>query len=383
MIYDFDRIIDRRASESIKWHHHADGVLPLWVADMDFESPAPVIKALQSRVEHGIFGYPGEPERLKNAIRDRLVRLYEWQVDLEAIIILPGVISGFNLACRTFARPGQGVLVQTPVYPPFLSAPHHAGLIRQEMELTRGADGSYSVDFAAFEAAITDQTRLFILCNPHNPVGRVFRRDELEQMGEICQRHNLVICSDEIHCDLIFSGQKHCPIASLTPEVAARTVTLMAPSKTFNIAGLNCAFAVIQDEDLRRQFQLSRHGLVGGANLLGLIAALAAYEEGQSWLDELLFYLEDNRDFLIRTIQTKMPEIKVHAPEGTYLAWLDCRQLNLEPSACQFFIEQARVALNDGANFGRGGAGFARLNFGCPRSLLEEALERMQAALRK
>jgi cystathionine beta-lyase len=229
MTDDFDRLIDRRHSDSIKWNCHDEDVLPLWVADMDFRSPEPVIRALHERVEHGVFGYGSDAQpELRRVLVDRLDRLYGWKVAPEALNFLPGVIRGFNMACRTAAVPGDGVLMQTPVYPPFLRAPDYAGLTRDEMQLTRRPDGYYTVDFDAFEAAITPRTRLFILCNPHNPVGRVFTREELERMAEICLRRDLVICSDEIHCDLLFRGSRHVPIATLAPEVAARTITLIA-----------------------------------------------------------------------------------------------------------------------------------------------------------
>ncbi|MCR4406738.1 MAG: PatB family C-S lyase [Anaerolineae bacterium] len=383
MAYNFDQLIDRRHSDSEKWHYYGDDVLPLWVADMDFMSPEPVIHALRQRVEHGVFGYGMEPPELREVIVDRLRGLYGWQVSAEALIFLPGVVSGFNLACRAVASPGEGVLVQTPVYPPILKAPVNAGLIRDEMELTRQADGRYVVDYDVFEQTITDRTRIFILCNPHNPVGRVFRRDELERMAEICLRHHVVICSDEIHCDLVFQGSRHLPIAALAPEIAKRTITLMAPSKTYNIAGLNCAVAIVENDELRTRLLAVRAGLVGGVNIMGYTAALAAYRDGQPWLEEVLRYLEDNRDFLLRYVGEHLPGISMSKPEGTYLGWLDCRRAGIPGNPHEFFLREARVALNDGADFGQGGEGFVRLNFGCPRSTLVEALDRMKAALRQ
>jgi cystathionine beta-lyase len=320
---------------------------------------------------------------LTQVIVDRMADRYGLQVLPEQVVLVPGVVTGFNLIARAMAAPGEGVLIQTPVYPPFLSAPRSAGLQRQEMELTYCPDGSYSIDYDAFEAAITDQTRLFILCNPHNPVGKVFRRDELERMAEICLRHKVVICSDEIHCDLIYSGYQHIPIASLQPEIAQNSLTLIAPSKTFNIAGLACSAAIIPNPLLRNKLQSIRNGLVGSVNLLGQVAGLAAYRDGQPWLDELLAYLEANRDFLFDFVKNELPGIHMSKPEGTYLAWLDCRKARISDgiSPCEFFIKNARVAMNDGAAFGQGGQGFARLNFGCPRSMLAEALERMKKAL--
>ncbi len=382
MIYDFDQIINRRGTNSNKWNHYAENILPMWVADMDFVSPQPVVEALARRVEHGVFGYPDKNEPLKQAFQDWLAARFDWQVDLEALILIPGVVTGFNLACHAMGgSDGGGVLMQTPVYYPFLSAPPNAGMQRQEMELTLRSDGSYEIDYEAFEASITDQTRLFILCSPHNPVGRVFRKGELERMAEICLRHGVTICSDEIHGDLVFSGHRHIPIASLDPEIAAHTVTLMAPSKTFNLAGLECSFAVIENPDLRAKYIGATQGLVGWVNLLGQTAALAAYREGAEWLDQMLVYLQANRDYLYNYVSTQLPGITMTRPEGTYLAWLDCRQVGIDGSPQVFFQEQAKVALSDGSPFGQGGDGFVRLNFGCPRALLTEGLDRMKAAL--
>lgn len=380
MNYDFSTCPDRRATESEKWRRYPPDVLPLWVADMDFVSPEPVIRALRERVEHGLFGYPHEPPELREVIVARLAERYAWHIQPEDIVFLPGVILGFNLACHMVAEPNSGVLFQTPVYPPFRNAAPAAGMVCHDMRLTCEANGYYSVDYDAFEAAITGQTRIFILCNPHNPIGRVFRRDELARMAEICLRHEVVICSDEIHCDLVYAGHSHIPIASLDPEVAGHTITLMAPSKTFNIAGLECSFAVIQEPELRKRYQHATHGLAGGVNVMGWVAALAAYREGQEWLAQLLAYLEANRDYVYDFVQKEMPGVKMFRPEGTYLAWLDCRQLGLG-NPYEFFLQRARVALNDGAAFGQGGEGFVRLNFGSPRSMLSEALERMKAAL--
>jgi len=381
MKYDFDFLPDRLHTESVKWRVFDQDVLPMWVADMDFRSPEPVIRALQERVSHGVFGYAMEMPELRETIQNQLFEKYHWTVALEDIVLLPGVVKGFNMACHMFSQEGGGALIQTPVYFPFLSAPANAGLERQEMELTRAEDGRYEIDFDRFEAAITSQTRLFILCSPHNPVGRVFCKEELERMAEICLRHDVVICSDEIHCDLIFSGQQHYPTASLSPEIAQNTITLMAPSKTYNIAGLDCSFAVIQNPDLRRRFQSTDRGLVGHVNLMGLVAALAAYQDGQDWLNQALTYLEANRDHLWQAVNQELPGIRMASPEGTYLAWLDCRGAGIAGSPHRFFLDKAHVAMNDGAAFGKGGEGFVRLNFGCPRSMLDEALARMKHAL--
>lgn len=381
MIDDFNRIVDRRHTDSIKWRAYGDDVLPLWVADMDFCSPPPVLRALHERVDHGVFGYGDEPPELRDVILGWLAESYGWRVAPEALVFMPGVAAGFNLACHALACPGESALIQTPVYPPFLSAPGNARLARDEMELARRADGSYTIDFDAFEAAITPCTRLFILCSPHNPVGRVWQPWELERMAEICLRHGVAICSDEIHCDLVYPGSRHVPTASLSPEIAARTVTLMAPTKTFNLAGIKFSFAVIENRALREQVCAARAGLVGGYGVFGNVAALAAYRHGRPWLNALLRYLQGNRDYLLEYVRSCLPGISAGPIEGTYLAWLDCRQAGLPGNPQQFFLEQARVGLNDGAAFGRGGEGFCRLNFGCPRATLAEALDRMRIAL--
>ena len=381
MTYNFDQVPDRRATESVKWHFFDSDVLPMWVADMDFVSPPEVIREMRARVEHGVFGYPMEQPELLQTVVDWVADQYGWAVQPHDLIPVPGVVVGFNLVTQALTHPGEGVLIQTPVYPPFFGAAKYAGLLRQEAELALQPDGSYEIDFDAFEAAITDQTRLFILCNPHNPVGRVFRRDELERLAEICLRHDILICSDEIHCDLLLDGRRHTPIASLSPEIARSTITLIAPSKTFNIAGLECSFAIIQNPELREKFQAGRRGLVGGVNLMGLVAARAAYQYGRPWLTELRQYLQANRDLLVETVRRDLPGVKMGVPEATYLAWLDCRGLPIEGKACEFFEKTARVGLNDGATFGAPGEGFVRLNFGCPRSMLEDGLARMRRAV--
>jgi cystathionine beta-lyase len=383
MAYDFDRVIDRRSTESNKWHKFPPDVLPLWVADMDFPSPEPVIRALRERVEHGFFGYGAEQPEFHEVTCDRLLKRYGWKVQPEALVLLPGVIAGFNMAARAIASPGDGILMQLPVYPPILRLPDNVKMSRDGADLVRGADGRYTIDVDAFERAITARTRMFLLCNPHNPVGRVFTREELARMAEICLRRGLVICADEIHGELIYPGHQHVPIASLDPEIEARTITLMAPSKTFNLAGLRCAVAVIPNQALREKFVAARLDMVQTPNILGYTAMLAAYRDGQPWLDDLLRYLESNRDFLVKHVRNNFPGIEVGVPEATYLAWLDCRKARIPNNdPFTFFLDTGKVSFNDGATFGRGGQGFVRLNFGCPRSLLVEGLERMGTALR-
>ena len=383
MIYNFDITPDRLHTDSVKWRYYGDDVLPLWVADMDFPSPQPVIQALEERVAHGVFGYTDDNTQFRQVLVERMAELYNWEIQPQDIVFVPGVVVGFNLASHTVATPDGGVLVQTPVYPPMLAAAAAADMTHQEMELSRLVDGFYSIDFDAFKAAVTAQTRLFLLCNPHNPTGRVFTQVELEQMAEICLKREVVICSDEIHCDLIFPGYRHIPIASLDPEIAQNTITLVAPSKTFNTAGLECSVAIIQNPILRERYKKASKGLVGGVNLLGSLAGLVAYRDGDEWLQQLLVYLEANRDFLYDYVQRELPGISMTKPEGTYLAWLDCRRAPIQGNPHEFFLRAARVALNDGVDFGRGGEGFVRLNFGCSRLTLTEALERMKNSLQR
>lgn len=385
---NFDEVLNRRRTESYKWREYDEDVLPLFVADMDFRSPEPVARALRAYIDGGVFGYPrglhtfdrAELPELPDIVADRMARRYNWRIDASHVVVIPGVVPGLNLACHSVVPAGGEVLVQPPVYPPILAAPRNAHLQRRESPLAQQADGTYSVDWDSFTSAITAATRLFILCNPHNPVGRVFRRDELARMAEICLSRNVTMCADEIHSDLLFSGQEHIPIASLDPEIAQHSITLIAPSKTFNLAGLQCGFAIIPNTELRQRFQAAREGLTPWVNAMGLIGAEAAYREGQPWLDELMAYLEANRNFLGNFIGSELPGIKMTKPEGTYLAWLDCRETGLE-NPYEFFLKHARVALNNGRTFGSGGGGFVRLNFGCPRSILEKALMRIKRAL--
>lgn len=381
--FDFDRLIDRRPTASNKWRKFDKDVLPLWVADMDFASPEPVVRALRERAEHGVYGYVFEEPEFFEVVADRIQKRYGWRVGPEAVVLLPGVIAGLNMAARVFAAPGDGLLEQVPVYPPILRCPSNIGLTRDEAPLARRADGRYEVDWEAFERAIHGRTRAFILCNPHNPTGRVYTREELTRMAEICGRRGLSIIADEIHCDLLYAGQRHVPIASLAPEVAARTITLMSPSKTFNLAGLKCAIAVVPDAALREKFLATKVDLVANPNVFGFAAALAAYRDGGPWLDALLTYLEANRDYTMKYVRENFPGVVVYPPEGMYLAWLDFRSAGIPGNdPYTLFLEKARVALNDGPTFGPGGQGFARLNFGCPRAMLTEGLDRMRDAFR-
>lgn len=373
--------IDRRGTDSVKWKRYGDDVLPLWVADTDFRSPAAVIEALQQRVDHGVFGYPCDPPELGELVAARMLERYHWKVSPSDMFFIPGVVPGFNLVCQALVHEGESLLVQPPVYPPILHAAENARARNLQAPLSLKADGTYEVDFNALEAAIERDTRCLVLCNPHNPVGKVFNSQELTRMAEICLRHKMVICSDEIHSDLIFSGVQHIPIASISEEVAQSTVTLIAPSKTFNIAGLECAILICNNADLMKKINTARRGILGGVNVMGLTAAAAAYRDGGEWLKQTMELLEGNRDYLMDFLEKRLPQIKMHQPDATYLAWLDCRACGFKEGAFQFFLEHARVALNRGEEFGEGGEGFVRLNFGCSRETLTEALLRMEKAL--
>lgn len=379
----FDREIDRKKSDSIKWNLYDSDVLPMWVADMDFAAPSCVIQALHDRVEHGVFGYAGDPDELRKVIISRFEEMYNWSITPDDIIFTPGVVVGFNIAAHAASQSQGEIIIQPPVYPPFFKSGSYAELKTVENQLVQDETGYYHIDFDDFEKKISANTSLFLLCNPHNPVGRVFHRDELERLAEICLQHNVLICSDEIHGDLIFKGNHHIPIASLSPEIANNTITLMAPSKTFNIAGLDCSFAVITNKEIREKYLAAMRGITGNTNMLGITAALAAYQNGTPWLEDLMTYLQDNRDLLKKTLDREMPGIKMVSPEGTYLAWLDCRQAGLTESPYDFFLKNAHIAFNNGDAFGTCGKGFVRMNFGCTRATLNEALGRMKSAFEK
>ena len=367
----FDTPIDRRHSDSIKWGKYAGrDILPLWVADMDFAAPPAVLDALHRRIEHGVFGYGGPCPSLTESVLAHLEGEYGWTIEPEWIVWLPGLVSGLNVACRAV---DGAVLTATPIYPPFLSAPHFSGRKLNRFELALDSD-RWHWDLAALQQASTADTRLFLLCHPHNPVGRCWSRNELLTLAEHAEANDLVVCSDEIHCGLILDDDKrHIPFASLSPEIARRTITLMAPSKTFNIPGLGCAFAVIADPALRRRFEGAMHGIVPHVNVLGLAACEAAFRDSGDWHRDLIAYLAGNRDRVAEVVSA-LPAVRMTPVEATYLAWLDVRDLKLERPATHF--EAHGIGLSDGRDFGA--PGWLRLNFGCPRSTLDEALMRLQ-----
>ena len=377
MSFDFDTVLDRRDSDSLKWRRYRQrNVIPMWVADMDFQAPPPVLEALHRRIEHGIFGYASPTEELVEVLVAWMERMYGWKIEPSWIVWLPGLVPALNLVCGAYGDPGDEVLTFTPVYPPFLTAPAASGKTLRTIPLRR-EEGLYTLDPERFEQGLSSRSRILLLCNPHNPVGRRYEREEIRRIADVCVANDIILCSDEIHCDLILDGARHVPTATLGPEVSARTITLMAPSKTFNIPGLNCAFAIIENPALRSRFKKVREGIVPGTNALGFAACLAAYRDGDPWRLAVIDYLSRNKDIVYRFINEEVSGLVMDDVQATYLAWIDARSLGMEDPAR--FFEQSGVALYDGRAFD--GPGFVRLNFACPRTTLREALERIRRAV--
>jgi cysteine-S-conjugate beta-lyase len=375
--FDFDTVRERRGTDSEKWARWAGrDVLPLWVADMDFATPPPVVAALRARVDHGIFGYAMPDASHARAVTGALARDCGWQVDPEWLVWLPGLVSGLTVACRAVGQPGDGVLVMPPVYGPFLRVPGHVGREPRRAPLAGDNRGGWRFDFGALDAAADERTRLLLLCHPHNPVGRAWRRDELEELAAFAARRDLVVCSDEIHSELLLEpGRPHVPFATLSADAAARTITLLAPSKTYNVPGLGCAVAVISEPSLRRRFQQAMAGIVPHVNALGLLAARAAWTEGAPWRAALLDYLRGNRDYLAARVAS-CPGVTMAPVEATYLAWFDARDWGLDDPHAHALAHG--LGLSDGRDFGA--PGWLRLNFGCPRTTLAAACDRLAAA---
>ncbi|WP_447554249.1 MalY/PatB family protein [Vreelandella sp. EE22] len=385
MAFDFATPVERRHPEggysSQKWHRYEGDMLPLWVADMDFRSPPAVIKALKARVDHGVYGYGEVPASLKQTLCQWSIAHYDWPIELEWQHWLPGVVPALHFATLALTEPGEGVLTVAPIYPPFLAVAERTGRVAQQAMLAEptGPGEPWRLDTAALEAAITPQTRILLWCHPHNPTGRVWRREELARLAELVERFDLWVVSDELHCDLLLEqGAHHRPLAAMFPELARRIITLWAPSKTFNLAGLSSACAIISDAGVRKRFATACKGLLPEVNVLGLVAAEAAYREGEPWRQALLETLRRHRETLAAYV-ARWPGVKMSEPQATYLAWLDMRKAGLGDSPYQALKERAGVALSDGAAFGR--PGFVRLNFGTTASQLEAALSRMDAVL--
>ncbi|MCB1183657.1 PatB family C-S lyase [bacterium] len=378
MSFDFDTPVDRTGTNSEKWDRYAGrDILPLWVADADFRSPAAVVDALAERARHGVYGYPGTPPGLVEVFLETCEREWGWRVDPAWLVWLPGLVCGLSVTCRAVGEPGSGVAVHTPVYGPFLRVPGLMDRTVRKIALEGDNAAGWTCGREHFAAGLTDDVRLFLLCHPHNPVGRMWRRDELAVFAEECLRRDVVICSDEIHAQLsLATDRRHVPLASLSPEIAARTITLLAPSKAFNIAGLGCSVAVIPDDSLRRRFERAKAGIVPHVNVFGLVAAEAAWRHGGDWLAAQLVYLRANRDLLAAAV-ADLPGVSMSRVEATYLAWLDVRELGLTDAGAHF--ESHGLGFSPGEHFD--GPGYVRCNFACPRATLEKAIRRLRGAV--
>jgi cysteine-S-conjugate beta-lyase len=386
MPYNFDEIPNRRDPRLLnKWTWFPKDVLPMWIADMDFPSPKPIRDALHKVLDHGVLGYELPSIKLLETVAERMYQLYRWNVSPEMIVPTTGVNIGYNVAARTFCTPRKGYLVQTPVYNEFHETEKKTGAMEVESPLVKTIEGNrirYEVDFETFRRA-TKRAAIFLLCHPHNPIGHIYSRQELNRIAEICVENNLIIVSDEIHSELLLGGATFQPMATLSREIANRTITLISASKTFNVPGLFCAFAIIPNKNLRERFRETVFKMGIHVASPGQVAARIAYAgKCDAWLRSLRRYLTTNRDFLVDAITRHMPDVRVTVPDATYLAWLDFSELKLKPSPYQFFLKEAKVALSDGGRFGKGSEQFVRLNFGTSRKWLEEGLERMRKVLK-
>lgn len=392
--YNFDKIINRKGTNCLKYDYAVErgkpaDVLPLWVADMDFTVSEEITKSLHAAVDHGIYGYTQPKDAYYNAITNWMEKNHNWKTKREWIMKTPGVVFALGAAVKAFTKPGDAVLIQNPVYYPFTNIIRDNdrrvidNTLVYEKRVTEGKS-QYSIDYEDFERKIVQENiKLFILCNPHNPVGRVWNREELQYLGEICLRHHVIVVSDEIHNDFVYPGFEHTVFANVDPRFAEFTVTCTAPSKTFNLAGLQISNIFISNETLREAFQkeIDKTGY-DEPNALGAVACEAAYRGGQEWLDQLRAYLLENLNFLRAYLQEKIPQIHLVEPEGTYLVWLDCSELGISGKELdQFIVEKAGLWLDGGAMFGPSGADFQRVNIACPRATLELALDKLKASV--
>jgi len=382
-MYDFDEIIDRLHTKSAKWDEVGEDLLPMWVADMDFKSAPEIITALEERARHGVFGYSGGYDVWYETLMQWTKKRYGWELKKEWISTSPGVVPALDMLVRALTEPGDGVIIQTPVYQPFFHVVSRNG--RRLLENPLYFDGrKYRMDLDNLQQQIDPRTKLMILCSPHNPVGRVWSPEELAALGEVCLKHGIIVIADEIHSDLIFSGFRHTVFAAISPELEQNCVVCNAPSKTFNIAGIQASSIIIPNKRIRKAYHyVLNTGELGLPNVFAVAALEAAYKWGEPWLEEMLVYVEDNYRFARAFIEQRIPEIKVIEAEGTYLIWLDCRELDLNDEQLDRFIRgKARLVLSPGHIFGSVGSGFQRMNIGCPRSLLEQGLQRLEAAVR-
>ena len=384
----FDEIIDRKNSKCYKWDYNKEifgkeDLLPMWVADMDFQAPNEVLEILQKRVDHGVFGYTGLTDSFYDSIINWIKERFKWETKKDWIMATPGIVPAINFAIQTYTEKNDKILVQTPVYYPFFTSigNNKRTLVISELKLI---DDHYEMDFADLEKKLADDVKMMILCSPHNPVGRVWKFDELQKVSELCLKNNVLLISDEIHSDLIFNSYKHIPIPTISKDIANNSLTMFAPSKTFNVAGLSLSYIIIPNKKIRVKFQktLRNLGLHGG-NVFGIEALEASYRYGHKWLEELLIYIENNYTFVQQYLQNNIPQIKVVKMEGTYLLWLDCRKMGLsQKELVKFFINKAGLALNDGSKFGEGGEGFMRMNLGCSKKLIEQALFQLELTIK-
>jgi len=385
MAYNFDRVPNRRNPSVLnKWTYYPKDVLPMWVADMDFPAPKPILDALHKAADHGVLGYELPSNALKETVAARMDRLYGWKVKPDAVVTVTGIVSGFNVAARAFCTPKKGYLVQPPVYNEFHEVKNNVGIPQIDAPFVKSVSGNilhYEIDWDVFKKQVK-KAGIFLLCNPHNPLGTIFSRKELSRMAEICIENDVLIVSDEIHAELLLDDNEFTPLAKLSPEIARHTVTLIAPSKTFNVPGLNCGFAIIPNKETRVKYEKTIQHLRLHVASMGLHAARAAFSsQCDGWLGELRRYLTGNRDFLVDYVTQSMPGARITMPDATYLAWLDFTQLKLKKSPFDFFMKNAKVALSDGKIFGAGGEGHVRLNFGTSRQILKRGLDRMRKAL--
>ena len=386
MAYNFDRVPNRRNPNVLnKWTWYPKDMLPMWVADMDFPAPKPILNALHKVVDHGVLGYELPSPALQETVAARMDRLYRWKVKPESVVTVTGIVSGFNVAARAFGSPKKGYLVQSPVYNEFHEVKNNVRIPQFDAPLVKSAQGNilyYEIDWDVFRKQVK-RVGMFLLCNPHNPLGMIFSRKDLLRMAEICVENKVLIVSDEIHSELLLDDNQFTPLAKLSSEIAKQTITLIAPSKTFNVPGLFCGFAIIPNKELRERYVKVVESLRLHVSSLGLHAAQVAFSgQCDGWLRALRGYLKGNRDFLVDYVTETMPGVRITIPEATYLAWLDFTQLNLKSSPYEFFLKKAKVALSDGAIFGESGNGHVRLNFGTSRRILTQGLERMRKALR-
>jgi len=386
MKYDFDKIIDRRNTYSVKWDYmkefeKGENLLPLWVADMDFQSPQPVIESIEKRAAHGIYGYADFPKTLNKVVADWVKKRHGWTIENQFVCYIPGVVAAIKCAIRAFTHPGDRILIQSPVYTPFFSSIERNArqIVFNPLKLI---NGHYEMDLDDLERKLQDNVKMMILCSPHNPGGMVWSHSQLSKVAHLCSREGVLLISDEIHSDIIYKGKKHVPIASISNEAAQNSITCIAPSKTFNVAGLAASVIIIPNKSLRERYEKEIASAGYETNLMGIVAMEAAYQHGEEWLEQMLEYLEGNLAFLAGFIKEKIPEIRLIRPEGTFLAWIDFRELELtKVELDELLIKKAGIFLNEGSSYGKEGTGFKRLNFGCSRSLLSEALHRLEKAI--